>query len=63
MSIHPVMSDAEVKYLVSAIDQLAEEHKTWAMDYVYDVNTNEFHHKSDLKVEEELVDKWFSMLH
>jgi hypothetical protein len=33
------------------------------MDYVYDVHTNEFQHQSNLKVEEELVDKWFSMLH
>lgn len=62
MSIHPVMSDAEVKYIMSAIEQLAQEHETWARDYVYNVHTNEFQHRSKLNVEEELVNQWYRKL-
>ncbi len=36
MSFHPTHTDAEVKFVVDAIKQLAIEHKNWAKDY----NTN-----------------------
>jgi hypothetical protein len=60
MSIHPVMTDAEVRYIVDALEQLAQHHESWSQDYVYTVQTNEFHHRSNLNVEADLVESWYS---
>lgn len=62
MSIHPVMTDAEVRYIMDAIEQLAQHHETWSRDYVYSVQTNEFQHRSNLNVEADLVETWFNQL-
>jgi selenocysteine lyase/cysteine desulfurase len=59
MSIHPTMTNEEIRFICESIKALAENHKIWAKDYVYDKNTNEFSHKEATSFEKELVQKWF----
>lgn len=40
LSIHPVMSDDEIKFLADCIEQLAAKHEKWAEDYDYDKRHN-----------------------
>lgn len=59
MSIHPTISNEEVEFICESIKQTAENFETWKEDYEYHATANEFAHKSGVKIEEELVKKWF----
>ena len=59
MSIHPTTTSDEIEYVCDAIKSLAENHKTWALDYDYNPETNEFLNKKVQPLEDELVKKWF----
>ncbi len=59
MSIHPTTTDEEIAYVCNSIKELAENHQTWALDYSYNKNTNEFIHKNASSFEDELVESWF----
>jgi len=59
MSIHPTTTDEEIVFVCDSIKALAENHETWALDYSYNKNTNEFIHKNANSFEDELVAGWF----
>ena len=59
MSIHPTTTNAEIDLVCNSIKSLAENHKTWALDYDYCNETNEFIHKQAKPLEDKLVKKWF----
>ncbi|NBL63947.1 aminotransferase class V-fold PLP-dependent enzyme [Flavobacterium sp. NST-5] len=59
MSIHPTTTNEEIKFVVESIKSLAQNFKTWAEDYIYDKNSNEFHHKNSVGFENNLVNSWF----
>ncbi|RKS98397.1 aminotransferase class V-fold PLP-dependent enzyme [Flavobacterium sp. 123] len=59
MSIHPTTTNAEIEFVCNGIKALAENHKTWALDYDYNKETNEFVHKQATPFEDDLVKKWF----
>ncbi|TDI94867.1 MAG: aminotransferase class V-fold PLP-dependent enzyme [Caldithrix sp.] len=61
LSIHPLMTDDEIKDVTNGIKELAENHKTWAKDYTYDSCINEFTHlnKDSARFEEQIVNAWF----
>jgi selenocysteine lyase/cysteine desulfurase len=61
MSIHPTTTTAEIEYVCNGIKSLAENHKSWKLDYNYNKETNEFVHKKALALEDSLVQKWFSL--
>jgi hypothetical protein len=44
MSVHPTTTNAEIEFVCTSIKALAN-HKTWALDYTYSRDTNEFIHK------------------
>lgn len=58
LSLHPVMTEAEVDRLAAAIEALAAHHREWARDYVYIPSTNEFVHLREEPLEDRLVDQW-----
>ncbi|MCB9080711.1 MAG: aminotransferase class V-fold PLP-dependent enzyme [Lewinellaceae bacterium] len=62
MSIHPVMTDTEVRYIMDALTELARAYPEWSKDYAYNAHTNEFFHKADVHTEQKLVDRWFADL-
>jgi selenocysteine lyase/cysteine desulfurase len=45
LSLHPTMTDAEARFIVAAIGELAEKHREWAADYTYCERRNEFFHR------------------
>ena len=61
MSIHPTTSTEEIKYVCNSIKSLSENHKTWALDYNYNADTNEFDHVNSQFMEDKLVQNWFSI--
>lgn len=60
LSIHPVMTNEEVIYLMDAVEELSKNHQTWAADYEYNACTNEFEYIHPHSDETEIVQKWFS---
>lgn len=61
MSIHPTTTTEEIKFVCDSIKVLAENHKTWENDYLYNGKTNEFNHKNALNSEKEMVANWFKI--
>lgn len=61
MSIHPTTTNEEIEYVCDSILALAEQHKTWSLDYAYNNQTNEFKHKNAVDNEKQLVESWFEM--
>ena len=58
-SVHPVMEDSEIEYIIDSVEELAKKHKFWGEDYYYDGLNNNFVHKSSSRHEEISVNKWF----
>ena len=46
LSIHPILSNQEIRFILQAIAQVSEKGRIWAKDYKYNPKTNEFMHKS-----------------
>lgn len=59
MSIHPVMTDEEIKFILKAIEEVALHYPEWKKDYVYEPDTNEYHHVSFKDQVGERVSGWF----
>ena len=59
MSVHPTTTNAEIELVCDSIIALAENHKEWQKDYIYDKLSNEFIHREAKSVEKEMVSKWF----
>lgn len=61
LSIHPVMTNTEINYIIDSIKSLVANFKNWQMDYVYKPATNEFTHVCS-RNEENMIAAWFSAL-
>ena len=59
LSIHPLMTDSEMHYIVDAIADLCKFHEEWVQEYEYNNQTNEFRHKGDDDSETERAHTWF----
>ena len=59
MSIHPIMTNAEISYILKALKDLAKNHKEWAKDYEYNALMNEFEYKNGDRRVEDMVQHWF----
>ena len=57
LSIHPMMTNASVDFILSAIEEVSLYHKRWAKDYTYDIRINDFIHVDEAPIE--LVEEWF----
>ena len=58
-TIHPVMTDSEIDYIIDSLEMLAKNHVEWGKDYIYEKHTNNFVHKSHPQSEEISVGDWF----
>ncbi len=59
LSLHPVMTNKELLYIIESVKDIAENYEAYAVDYRYEPSDNEFYHKNfNPKVDEEL-DSWF----
>ncbi len=59
-SIHPIMTNAEVKLIVDSIAELTQHHQKWAKDYRYDNCSNEFVHLHNPVGDADRVNGWFA---
>jgi selenocysteine lyase/cysteine desulfurase len=60
LSLHPTMTDKELRYITSGIRQVVENIQEWKKDYQYDPHMNEFFHTSFRRPEGEIM-SWFSV--
>ena len=49
LSLHPTMTNKELRYILKAIEQLIKHREAWSKDYTYSAITNEFYHKDETK--------------
>lgn len=61
LSLHPTMTNEELLSIISALEEIHNNHKEWAKDYVYDKHTNEFRHYLDSDTIAERVNGWFDL--
>ena len=61
LSLHPTMTDAELHFIIDAIKETIRRSKEWEKDYIYDIHTNEFHHKSFHEKMNPGYDHWFDL--
>jgi selenocysteine lyase/cysteine desulfurase len=61
LSLHPIMTEAEVTFICDAITQVATDPLKWEKMYTYSPVTNEFHPvEGENKVNEKLT-RWFNL--
>lgn len=63
ISLHPVMTDAEIDYIVNALYEIAINCNHWQHDYVYNKHTNEFRHVHEGMRKDQLVYNWLKLNH
>jgi selenocysteine lyase/cysteine desulfurase len=61
LSLHPTITNAELRFICKSLQELSIHIKDWANDYAYDTLKNDYTHKSAVPVEKELVTSWFSV--
>lgn len=61
LSLHPTMTNAELEFIMKALSEIKENHKTWSEDYMYNKHTNEFKHVKDNCQIADRVNEWFKL--
>jgi selenocysteine lyase/cysteine desulfurase len=61
LSLHPIMTDADISYIMDSIEEIAHNAEEWEKDYNYSPHTNEFYHKTFPDEREEILEKWFKL--
>jgi selenocysteine lyase/cysteine desulfurase len=60
LSIHPAMTNAEIDFIMDAIELTAANYREWMNDYQYDRETNEYFFKGLEAKEHGIVEDWFN---
>lgn len=59
ISLHPTTTDAEVRCILDALEEIAVHGEKWSRDYEYCAHTNEFHHTASKGQLGEMASGWF----
>lgn len=59
LSVHPTMTNAEINFIMDAIEAAASNFRDWAADYRYDPQTNEYVFKDINHCDDDAVEHWF----
>lgn len=59
-SLHPTMTDDEVRLMISALEYITSHIRELGNDYLYDQHTNTFRHKSE-PVTRDFGEEWFGL--
>lgn len=62
MSIHPTITNEEIRYVCKSIKEMNQNHTAWSKDYKYQPHSNEYLHKDDQATSNsrsEAIDSWF----
>ena len=60
-SLHPTMTDKELDYILSAIEEIITHAKSWSKEYSYSSKTNEYHHNSMGLPDYSYLDAYFDL--
>ncbi len=62
-SLHPTMTDEEVRLILHAVEEITLNHEKWVKEYVYLPRKNEFIHHTqvDHPLEEKIMQDWFTL--
>jgi selenocysteine lyase/cysteine desulfurase len=61
ISLHPTMTDEDLKYIIKALKEIIANGEQWQKDYSYNLHTNEFTHKTFIGNEDKMIDGWFKL--
>ncbi len=61
LSMHPTISNDELKFICNSLKELSLNVDEWAKDYEYDTTKNDYVHKTIEPIEKQLVASWFSV--
>lgn len=61
VSLHPTMTNQDVEYIATALEELASNYEVWGQEYVYHPAHNEFAHKSFTYDVKDRVDSWYNL--
>ena len=59
LSIHPIMTNAEIEFIMNAIEQTSLNFEEWERDYTHDATSSEFVFNGIKGAKEEGVEDWF----
>jgi selenocysteine lyase/cysteine desulfurase len=62
LSLHPMMTESELRFITDAIRQISEKYHQWKSDYDYDRRTNEFSHKEFKHCSRPIIENWFQLM-
>jgi hypothetical protein len=55
------MTDAELRYICRAIQEISKNHETYSGDYLADYQNGTFRHREELVLEEQdILKEWFN---
>lgn len=61
MSIHPIMTNAEVNYILRSLKEVAANFETWGKEYTYNPHTNEYCHNTFDSKKSSPVHQWMEI--
>jgi len=61
LSLHPTMTDDELRFILEGISEVQKNHQLWGKDYIYNPKTNEFRHINEPEDKTERISDWFRM--
>nr|MDQ6889680.1 aminotransferase class V-fold PLP-dependent enzyme [Bacteroidota bacterium] len=61
LSVHPTMSNAEIDFIMDAIESTAFHFHAWMKDYRYDAERNEYFFEGFEGKERERIEDWFNV--
>ncbi len=61
LSVHPTMTNAEIDFIMDAIELTASNFQEWMKDYIYDPAFNEYSFKGIEAKEQSRIDGWFNV--
>ena len=61
LSLHPTITNTELDFVCTSLQELSENIEDWAQDYRYDAIKNDYVHKTITSIEKDLVTAWFAV--
>jgi selenocysteine lyase/cysteine desulfurase len=62
LSLHPTNTNAEIIFILHAINEIVKNHRKWSKDYDYSARSNEFFHKSGYtQTTKQKIEHWFKI--
>jgi selenocysteine lyase/cysteine desulfurase len=61
LSVHPTMTNAEIDFIMDAIELTASHFQEWMKDYAYDPESNEYSFRGIDAKEQSKIEDWFNV--